>query len=79
MLVERFGVLRFGFDLPSDGEGLAMSLKRWWIGPMPLPAILAPRSPAREWTETGVFQFDVPIRAPLIGLIVRYRGWLKPD
>ena len=79
LLIERFGPLRFGFELPNDDGGLSMSLKRWRIGPLPLPTILAPHSPAREWAEDGVFQFDVPIRAPLMGLIVRYRGWLKPD
>ncbi|MGO4667170.1 DUF4166 domain-containing protein [Bosea sp. 2YAB26] len=78
LLMERFGPLRFGFDLLADDKGLAMHLKRWWLGPVPMPLALAPRSLAREWEEDGRFHFDVPIALPLIGLVVHYRGWLEP-
>lgn len=77
-LVERFGPFRFAFDLSSDGRGLTMVMQRWWIGPLPLPLWLAPRSTAREWAEDGRFHFDVPIALPLIGQLVHYRGWLEP-
>ncbi len=76
-LVERFGPLRFRFDLPSDHLGLAMRIKGWSIFRVPLPLALAPRSHAREWEEDGRFYFDVPIALPLIGRIVHYRGWLE--
>ncbi|RDJ25253.1 DUF4166 domain-containing protein [Bosea caraganae] len=76
-LVERFGLLRFGFHLEADDRGLAMHLKRWWLGPVPLPLALAPRSLAREWEADGRFQFDVPIALPLVGTVVHYRGWLE--
>ncbi|MGO4711354.1 SDR family oxidoreductase [Bradyrhizobium sp. 2TAF24] len=76
LLVEAFGPLRFGFTLPANGTGLTMRLQRWWLGPLPLPLALAPRSEAREWQADDRFQFDVPIALPLIGLIVHYRGWL---
>jgi hypothetical protein len=78
-LVERFGPFRFGFELPSDEQGLAMLMRRWWIGPFRLPLFVAPRSLAREWEEDGRFHFDVPISLPLLGRIVHYRGWLEPD
>ncbi|PNP96210.1 SDR family oxidoreductase [Sphingobium sp. SA916] len=77
-LVERFGPFRFAFDLPGDAQGLTMIMRRWWIGPLPLPTWLAPRSSAREWAEGGRFHFDVPIALPLIGRLVHYRGWLEP-
>lgn len=77
-LTERFGVVRFEFDLPSDSAGLRMVLRRWWLGPLPLPHFLAPRSEAREWEEGGRFHFDVPIALPLLGPLVHYRGWLEP-
>ncbi|WP_315837976.1 DUF4166 domain-containing protein [Bradyrhizobium prioriisuperbiae] len=76
-LVEQFGPLRFGFDLPADKSGFTMHIRRWWLGPLPLPIALAPRSVAREWQAEDRFQFDVPISLPLIGLIVHYRGWLE--
>lgn len=78
-VVERFGPLRFAFDLESNVEGLTMVMRRWWIGRMPMPLWLAPRSCAREWAEDGVFQFDVPIALPLLGMLVHYRGWLRPS
>lgn len=77
-LTERFGPVRFAFDLPSDGTGLQMTIRRWWLGPLPLPLFLAPRSEAREWEEGGRFHFDVPIALPLLGALVHYRGWLEP-
>lgn len=75
-LVERFGLFRFMFDLPSDDRGLEMAMKGWAFGRLPLPLVLAPRSCAREWEELGRFNFDVPIELPLIGRIVHYKGWL---
>lgn len=76
-LVERFGPLRFRFDLPSDHRGLEMRMKAWSLWRIPLPLALAPRSRAREWEEDGRFCFDVPIAVPLVGRIVHYRGWLE--
>jgi hypothetical protein len=77
-LTERFGLIRFEFDLPSDSAGLRMIIRRWWLGPLRLPLFLAPRSEAREWEEGGRFHFDVPIALPLLGPLVHYRGWLEP-
>jgi len=77
-LVERFGPLAFAFDLPADARGLTMKMRGWSVFGIPLPLALAPRSEAREWAEDERFHFDVPIALPLIGLVVRYRGWLRP-
>jgi len=78
-IAERFGPLRFAFGLPSDDLGLAMELAGWSAFGIPLPRFLAPRIHAREWQdEAGRFRFLVAIRAPLIGAIVRYTGWLLP-
>ncbi|MEJ5978959.1 DUF4166 domain-containing protein [Novosphingobium sp. PS1R-30] len=78
-LVERFGPLRFRFDLPSDHRGLEMRMRAWSAWRIPLPLLFAPRSRAREWEADGRFCFDVPIALPLIGRIVHYRGWLVPN
>lgn len=75
-VVERFGPIRFAFALPSDGQGLEMALRRWSVFGVPLPLWLAPRITAREWHDVGRFRFHVEIRAPLIGDVVRYTGWL---
>jgi hypothetical protein len=45
----------------------------------PLPNFLRPRSHASETVgDDGQFHFDVPIALPLIGIIVHYKGSLKP-
>lgn len=77
-LIERFGPIRFAFDLPSDGSGLRMELHRWTIFGLPFPVALAPRIVAREWQEADRFRFEVDVAMPLIGRVVRYSGWLKP-
>ncbi|MGV1757085.1 DUF4166 domain-containing protein [Rhizobium sp. A22-96] len=76
-LVERFGPLRFAFDLLLRGNGLSMEIRGWSFLGVPLPLFLAPRSTAYEWSESDRFHFDVSIALPVIGLIVHYRGWLQ--
>lgn len=77
-LVERFGPLCFRFDLPVEDGAPRMLIRGWSVAGVPLPLVLAPRSEAREWEEDGRFYFDVPIALPLVGEVVRYRGWLAP-
>ncbi len=80
LLAEQFGPLRFYFALAADRGQLAMAIKRWSLWRLPLPKSLAPQSPAREWEESGRFHFDVPVDLPVVGRIIRYRGWLeRPD
>jgi putative NADH-flavin reductase len=76
-VAERFGPLRFAFDLPSDANGLRMTLHRWTAFGVPMPHALGPRVGAREWQEQGRFRFEVGVRLPLIGDVVRYDGWLE--
>ena len=42
-----------------------------------MPRWLGPRIAAREWVEEDRFRFDVGVRMPLIGAVVRYTGWLE--
>lgn len=77
-IVERFGPLRFAFDLPSGPDGLEMHLRGWSAFGVTLPLALAPRIGAREWEEEGRFHFAVAASLPLVGDVVRYSGWLEP-
>ncbi len=79
LLVERFGALEFCLALVLDGDRLRLVTRRWRAFGVALPLWLAPRSTAYETAERGVFQFFVEIGHPLCGLIVRYKGWLKPE
>jgi hypothetical protein len=76
-VAERFGPLRFAFDLPSDAEGLRMVLRGWSVFGLPMPRWIGPRIAAREWEAEDRFRFEVGVRMPLIGEVVRYTGWLQ--
>lgn len=76
-VAERFGPLRFVFDLPSDGDGLRMMLRRWTLFGLPMPRFFGPRIAAREWQEDGRFRFEVSVALPVVGDVVRYTGWLE--
>lgn len=78
LLVERFGRLDFSMALVVGAGRLSLRLRRWTVCGVPMPFALAPRIEAFESVESGRFRFNVEIGHPLTGLIVRYRGWLKP-
>jgi hypothetical protein len=76
---ERFGPLTFDLGLVVRNGELHFPVTGWRIGPLRLPAFLAPRSEAREYVDDeGRFRFDVRMSLPLFGLMAHYRGWLKP-
>lgn len=79
LLTERFGLLNFDMALVVEKNKLILQLRRWNIFGLPLPMWLCPRSNSYETVEEDRFNFHVDISYPLIGQIVRYRGWLKPD
>jgi Domain of unknown function (DUF4166) len=64
--------------LVVQGERLRLVFRRWSFAGLPLPAAWAPRSQAYEFAANGRFNFHVEIAHPLMGLILRYRGWLEP-
>ena len=79
-LWEQFGPFRFELDLLTDRGGVVgMPVRRWRLGPLPLPPVLAPRSFATETVDAeGRFCFDVALHLPFgMGQVVRYRGWLR--
>jgi hypothetical protein len=79
MLVERFGPLRFYFDLETSEAGLQMILRRWSVVGVPLPLRLAPACTGTETADGSVFCFDVAIALPLVGPVVRYAGRLQSN
>ncbi|MGX5800933.1 DUF4166 domain-containing protein [Bradyrhizobium sp. Arg314] len=78
MLCERFGPLTFAMALVLDDNRLRLVPRRWSFLGLPLPMWLCPRSNAYETVEDGRFRFHVEISHPVVGPIVRYRGWLVP-
>lgn len=76
LLCERFGPFAFGIALVCEGDRLRLVVRRWTVFGLPLPLWLAPIGAAHESAENGRFNFFVEIKLRLIGLIVRYQGWL---
>jgi saccharopine dehydrogenase-like NADP-dependent oxidoreductase len=77
---ERFGLITFKLALSAGDHGLDLAIVSGRIGFIPLPSFLIPRSSATERVDPeGRYCFDVPISLPGVGLLVHYRGWLKPS
>jgi saccharopine dehydrogenase-like NADP-dependent oxidoreductase len=76
---ERFGSFIFTFALSVKENELLFPVNTWRVGFIPMPRFLAPLSVTREYQDKeGRFCFDVRITLPFFGLLVHYRGWLKP-
>lgn len=78
-LRERFGPFSFRFRLEERNGTLTMVPRSWRLLGVRLPRGLMPDGVATEREVDGIFHFDVPIRAPFVGMIVHYRGWLIPQ
>lgn len=80
VLRESFGPFDFDMKVTAANDVLAMTVVGWRLGPIRLPAFLAPSSTARESVDAaGRFRFDVPIALPLIGRLTHYSGWLERE
>jgi hypothetical protein len=77
---ERFWFFNYEQDLPVENGCMHLPVRRGWFLGVPIPRPLLPGSDSREFAIDGAFHFDVTLSAPLGGgLIVRYRGALRPD
>lgn len=79
LLCEKFGPFTFGLALVVDSHRLILVARRWSLFGIPMPRFLAPKGESFEFDQNGTFHFDVTIQAPIIGLIVRYAGYLEPQ
>jgi hypothetical protein len=78
LLLERFGPIEVALALVVENGRLYLVPRRWSLAGIPLPRPLLPNGASFECERDGRFGFDVEIIAPLIGLIVGYRGTLEP-
>lgn len=79
LLMEKFGLVEFAMVLVLEGDKLLIIPKNWTLIGIPMPKFLMPNGVAFEADKNGYFVFDVEITAPLIGLIVAYKGLIKED
>jgi hypothetical protein len=78
LVCETFGPFTFGFALVARDDQLHLIIRRWTLLGLPMPRALAPRGEFYEFVVDGRFNFHVEIAHPLLGVIVRYCGWLVP-
>ena len=78
LLVERFGPATFALALVVDGGQLFLVPRRWSFLGIPMPRFLLATGQSSETEREGQFCFDVTISMPFIGLIVAYKGSLRP-
>lgn len=78
LVCERFGPLCIGMALVLDDGRLRLIVRRCSVFGVPFPLWLAPRGNAHEHAADGRFHFHVEISHLFTGLIVGYRGWLRP-
>lgn len=78
LLCERFGPFVFGMALVPAAERLTLVMRRWSFLGLPLPRRLLPSGDSYEYAKDNRFCFDVEIRLPLAGFVIRYRGSLRP-
>ncbi|MCX7365654.1 MAG: DUF4166 domain-containing protein [Alphaproteobacteria bacterium] len=75
-VVEQFGPIAFDLAVPVADGRLELVMRGMRCFGLPLPRLAWPLIKASEHEEDGRFCFDVEIGLPLIGRLVRYRGWL---
>lgn len=77
LLFERIGLAVFAMAVQVNAGRLHLHIRRWWWLGLPMPLWLKPRIRAFEFEDDQArFNFFVEIALPILGLIVRYQGWL---
>lgn len=77
---ERFWPFNFELELRVEDGAMHLPVRRGWFLGVQIPGPLLPSSNTTEYARGGEFCFDVSVSAPFgQGLIVRYRGNLRPD
>ncbi|APW42234.1 SDR family oxidoreductase [Rhodoferax saidenbachensis] len=78
LLDERFGPFKFGMALILEKGRLNFVVRNWSFFGLSMPRSWAPFGDSYECEKAEMFHFHVEIRHPLLGLVVRYVGYLAP-
>lgn len=77
---EQFGALTVWIQPVPTATGLAIEIRRLSLFGIPCPRFLLPLSASTESEDSqSRFCFDISAHMPVIGLLIRYRGWLTKD
>lgn len=78
LLHEALGPVHFRFHLHVDNGAILWVVHSVrLLGLLPLPAQLFSGVHCREHEEKGRYHFLVEAKLPIIGLLIRYEGWLE--
>lgn len=77
MVIERFGPVAIIMAAVIKEDRLYIVPRRWRIFGASMPRWLLPHGDIFESVQEGRFHFHVEIKAPLLGLLVKYQGWLE--
>jgi hypothetical protein len=76
-LGERVGVVTLRSELEASPDGLTLRLRKVHVLGVALPRWLHPCVRTFESERDGRYRFEVEAHLPLLGLLVRYAGWLE--
>ena len=79
VLWERLGPVRFAYRTTAEQGMLRWRVAGVRVLVLPLPARWFRQVVAHESERDGRYCFDVAACLPMIGLLVRYRGWLHVE
>ncbi len=79
LLVETFGAVTLGFRLVAEPPALRLEPARLWVGGIPWFHRLAPYGDGVEVGEPDGCAVVATAYAPLLGMIVRYEGLVRPE
>lgn len=79
LLIESGGPMRFGFELIADKSSLRYRLVRAWFCLVPLPRWLSPRLEGIESHREGGWNVEVKFALPVVGMLIRYEGFVRFD
>jgi hypothetical protein len=79
LLMEAAGPVSFSSVLILEGSSLNYLFQRAWFWRVPIPRWLAPEVVGRAAAGEKGWHVDVRIKAPLLGELVHYQGWMEPQ
>ncbi len=79
LLIERAGILCFGFHLAPCEEGFRFEFRKCWLLGVLLPSVFAPKVNAEVWGTEAGWWVQVKVEVPLLGLLTQYDGEMFPQ
>ena len=78
-LMEKLGLVTFRFQLSAEDGRIHWQVAGASVLGVPLPASWFAQTMAEEFENDARYRFDVQASLPIIGPLIRYRGWLVEE